>query len=429
MVLMLIDIRFQKQDIKNVRGSLEESGKYRYLAKFVLGEYWLEGMTNKEVTEFGNALIELMLDVETILVYKDSGEPLLQSEHFPNADDSELLEYSFNDTYKKLFIVVSSRMLDTEKSVTQVIDTLVEADKFELRNDKSILSADEDEILELINTLYQGQQLLSLHRKVSLLSRYSTSFSGTKMDVWEKYRPLRALGKLVGADQKISDSAMKNLLEGHFAESENPQSAIIPILIFEGVRLSTKDEDDELRFIKTQDIYPNGIMLKGCDEKSKGRFLQLDETTMSAVRIASAQTVYRGAVKRSIDVPFLETGYLIKPTIDSNNQSGIMGYQGALKKYKLFQNEVKGIPNLPNMTVTKMREFGKIYNINMLLANGEALNSALVSTLQRFDDYEYTLDTLDDVEKNIIYENNRSRIYRLHSLWVAYGGDVDYQED
>ena len=426
---MLIDAKFHKQDIKHVKDSLRESEKYNHLAKFILGDYWLEGMTDKEVIELGNALHELHLEIEVTLIYKDTDEPLMQANHFENADDSELLEYSFNDIQKKMFIVIRSRMLDTEKSVTQVIDTLVEADKFESQIGTSILYINEEEIIELIDTLYQGQQLLTLHRKVSLLSRYSTSYSGTNIEVWEKHRPLRALGKLVGVDQKISDSAMKNLLEGYFAESENPQSAIIPILIFEGVKLSTIDEDDELRFIKTHDIYPNGIMLRGNSKDSKGRFIQLDETTMSAVRIASAQTIYRGAVKRSVDVPFLETGYLIKPTIDSNNQNGVMGYQGALKKYKLFQSEVKDIPNLPNMTVTKMREFGKVYNINSLLANGAVLDSALVSTLQRFDDFEFTLETHSDEEKSIIYENNRSRIYRLHSLWVAYGGDADYQED
>lgn len=426
---MRLAIRFSEENIENVLFAIKNSEKYARYSKFIKGEFWLDEMSDRQIDEFNILVKELELNnvIDATFIDGDTGEEVLYSDYSRGSglDQDQTVRFEFDDVVKKIFVAKKSRIWQTELTVEYAVIALLDVEEFEDRFDKSVLEFDEQEVLETIKGLYNRHTLAALYSKVAMLSSYSLDLKGASSKFWVKNKSRKQMALLVGENQTISDIITKNNLKDYFRNSDNPQFSIIPILIFEGVQFSTMNDIDELRSIKRDDILENGIILRGGDKKSTGRFLELDQDVMSMVRIALNQKTYYGVFKRQVNPDFVETGYLFKP-IGSVRANGSLSYSGIFKRFVLFQDYAEITLGIEGASVRVLQNFGKFNYLGQYLKTGMVFKEASVEVMKKYKEYEiYTPD--GGKSKRTIQENNRTRTGRLKHTYISYGGSI--QED
>lgn len=426
-MLKILNIRFETSNPNVIAHALESSPKFSELAKFIKGEYWAEEMSRDQTFKLGNALVELYLDmdVNSVLEYEDTHEDVKKLEFFEGGNPNENFCFEVDDLRKKLFLFVNSIQWNTLNTLTKAINALAYIEETELEMEKSVLNFDNEEVIQAIVNLYQGRglSLRSTVQAVSIASRYSSSFDGGSKKSWRYNQSLASISKLMGSDQTISDSLVEEYIHSYFKEDANPQYSIVPLLIFEGVKLSTIDEEDELRYIREEDIYENGIFLKSGNPNSEGRFIELDKDVVRMVQEALHQEFYFGVMKRAQNPRFRNTGYLIKP-VELSDVFSNLSYHGVSKRYREFQNYLEEKTG-EKVTARTLTDYGKVRAVNQFSELGNDERTSIVKSLQRFGEFDYYLAGGIYNRKNID-ETNETRIFRLKNLRKVYGGN---QED
>lgn len=419
---MLLTVKFEA-NLKLVKEKLSAEGYGRF-NKFLTDYYWTDTMTSKQMLDFAMALKESGASdlIDASLVYGDSFEMVFRSEinsvgHQGAADD--YIYFQQDDIMKKIFLAERSRVWAYDTTVIMAVSHFLEVDDFEDAHNVSILDFNDRQIKETIIGLYKGHRLQLLYSKVRILATYSRSYKGQAARLWDYYKTPSVLAELMGSSQTISDKLItKENLVNLYRDNPNPQFAIIPILIFEGVRFSTVDEVDELRFIRNEDVYQHGIFLRSGGTSAKGRFLELDKDVIKMVKTAMRQKEFYGNIRRNDKAVFEETGYLLKPA-GSRLQKNPMSYSGVRIRYQEFEENAAMVYGCDQMGTIILQNCGKVHHIRRQVDSGVELNDALIKTLERYNDYEYFGDG-DGKSSHTINESNRTRLNRLRTVWITY---------
>ncbi|WP_220422732.1 hypothetical protein, partial [Escherichia coli] len=130
---------------------------------------------------------------------------------------------------------------------------------------------------------------------------------------WSDYLKKNKFADILGGRHEETTLVTREDLLSLFKQSSTPQNAIIPILIFEGVKLAESPTDDEVRRLKISDIKKDKIVIRDHDG-GVNREVIIDAQTIELILLAASQTkVYKPFNGTISIVPYLKSPYVLKP--------------------------------------------------------------------------------------------------------------------
>lgn len=335
--------------------------------------------------------------------------------------EQENLDFQYCDSLKKLFLLDLSEEWIYDSTLHAAISALKVIEEKERLFNKCVIEFTETEIKASLATLLGDLKYHRLRNRINVISKLQFFYEGhvSMVAKWEEFKGQKIISELLGQEFNEHVLTKKDLVD--LSETmANVQDSVIPILIFEGVRVSKVDDMDELRYLKKSDFLGNKLIIKG-NGKKEAREITIDTEVSDIINEAISQDYMLRMVKHEpILVPLEETDYIIRKTIssrkriDTSYDDEIMSYRGVYSRLNVCRNELEAllydIPFSPQSIATA----GKVYYVNRYIAEGLDVYDALRKTLVRFGVW------YGDPEADKKDPKNRQLIIRLKDVWLVH---------
>lgn len=342
------------------------------------------------------------------------------------------VDFKYGDLLKKLFIFELSKEWELDSAIRRAVAMFKEFEIIEERFNKCLILFSQKEIEEAIVSLYEDQMYYKMKLRLNLLTRFEKFWRGTvvrdeREPGWSDYLKKNKFAEILGErhDENANTLVTKEDLLSLFKQSPTPQNAIIPILIFEGVKLADSADVDEARRIKVTDIKKDRIVIRNRDG-STNREIMIDDQTRKLILIAASQTkAYKPFNGTLSIVPYLDSPYVLKPidvkvtyNSDSKEDERAITYRGAYDRMINIRTLAESLGYEKDFAISMVSKSGKINSINKYIADGMDRYDAIRKTLMKFGEWNTTGDYIE--EKKL--PSNRQSVNRLGKEYKAATG-------
>lgn len=341
------------------------------------------------------------------------------------------LVFGYSDILKKLFLFELSKEWELDNAIKRAIAIFKEVEVFEKELNKVIFLFTKEEIEETIVTLFKDQMYYKMKLRLNLFSKYEKLWKGVvvrseKDPSWSDYLKKNKFADILGGRHEETTLVTREDLLSLFKQSSTPQNAIIPILIFEGVKLAESPTDDEVRRLKISDIKKDKIVIRDHDG-GVNREVIIDAQTIELILLAASQTkVYKPFNGTISIVPYLKSPYVLKPidvkiayNSDSKEDERAITYRGAYDRMLNIRSLAESLGYERDLTISLVAKSGKINSINKYISSGMDRYDAIRKTLMRFGEWNKTGDYIE--EKKL--PSNRQLVNRLGKEYKAATGE------
>lgn len=338
-------------------------------------------------------------------------------------EDKPDLEFKYGDAKKKLFLIDISYQWTSEITMNSAIKALSNIEDVEDFYSKCVVNFTNEEMHKAIIDMYEGMQYHKLRSQINVFSRLQYFFKDF-VDVlknkeekgWNYFKSKKIVRQLLGDVEEFVPER-EHLIE-LARNMVNAQEYVIPLLIFEGVRLSKLDNLDEIRFLKKSDLKGNNLTIRGAKNGDvEERVIKLDDEVVRVVEEAihtDSHVVVMKDNKTEIR-PLTNESYIIRKTelsrtrvadtLDDNAMSFRGVYERVLNCKEIMEALTYDIPFTP----TAIERYGKVYYVSRYVDEGMDVYDACREVLKRFGDY--------DINGGKSSPANSLRVNRLKNQW------------
>ena len=335
--------------------------------------------------------------------------------------EHEDVDFEYCDSLKKLFLQDLSEVWVSDITLQAAISALQVIEENERLFDKCVIEFTETEIKVSLATLLGDLKYHRLRNRINVISKLQFFYDGlVPMSAnWADFKGQKVISEILGQEFQEHVLTKRDLVD-LCSNMANVQESVIPILIFEGIRVSKVDDIDELRYLKKSDFLGNKLVIRGNGNKEP-REITLDSDVSDIIKQAIDQEYMLKMVKHEPSiVPLEETDYIIRKTIssrrrvDTSYNDEIMSFRGVYSRFNACRNQMEAllydIPFSPQSIAT----CGKVYYVNRYIAEGMDTIEAIRKTLVRFGVW------YGDPEEDKQDAKNIQLVNRLKKVWSAY---------
>jgi len=335
--------------------------------------------------------------------------------------DSTDVKFTSSDSMKKLFLINLSSEWESSITVQSAVNALLAIEQKEIEFGKLSINFSEEEITESMSHLLGDMRYHRLRNRINIISKMQKFYEKyITIDArWEEFKGQKEISRILGQEFQEYVLTRKDLIDLSKIMA-NVQDTVIPILLFEGVRLSKIDDFDELRYLKKSDFKGNKLVIRGNGSMAP-REISIDREVGDVIQEAIEQEML---IKVSKFQPFLkpleDTDYIIRKTVssrarkDTSYEDDVMSFRGAYSRIVSCRSQLEAllydIPFSPQSISTA----GKVYYVNRYIAEGLDVYDALRKTLVRFGVW------YGDPEADKKDPKNRQLINRLKDVWLVH---------
>ncbi|MBO0442279.1 hypothetical protein [Vagococcus fluvialis] len=416
-------------EIKVKDGTIAKKSDFADFLKTKLSKKGYERAINGENLIDVVPIVKLKEIVGTL--YTRGCDDYLVSEVKDSEGNTIDLVFGYSDILKKLFLFELSKEWELDNAIKRAIAIFKEVEVFEKELNKVIFLFTKEEIEETIVTLFKDQMYYKMKLRLNLFSKYEKLWKGVvvrseKDPSWSDYLKKNKFADILGGRHEETTLVTREDLLSLFKQSSTPQNAIIPILIFEGVKLAESPTDDEVRRLKISDIKKDKIVIRDHDG-GVNREVIIDAQTIELILLAASQTkVYKPFNGTISIVPYLKSPYVLKPidvkiayNSDSKEDERAITYRGAYDRMLNIRSLAESLGYERDLTISLVAKSGKINSINKYISSGMDRYDAIRKTLMRFGEWNKTGDYIE--EKKL--PSNRQLVNRLGKEYKAATGE------
>ncbi|MFW3579228.1 hypothetical protein ACN9KL_12495 [Vagococcus fluvialis] len=416
-------------EIKVKDGAIAKKSDFADFLKIKLSKKGYERAINGENLIDVVPIVKLKEIVGTL--YTRGCDDYLVSEVKDSEGNTIDLVFGYSDILKKLFLFELSKEWELDTAIKRAIAIFKEIEVFEKELNKVIFLFTKEEIEETIVTLFKDQKYYKMKLRLNLFSKYEKLWKGVvvrsdKEPSWNDYLKKNKFADILGGRHDETTLVTREDLLSLFKQSPTPQNAIIPILIFEGVKLAESPTDDEVRRLKISDIKKDKIVIRDHDG-GVNREVIIDAQTIELILLAASQTkVYKPFNGTISIVPYLKSPYVLKPidvkiayNSDSKEDERAITYRGAYDRMLNIRSLAESLGYERDLTISLVAKSGKINSINKYISSGMDRYDAIRKTLMRFGEWNKTGDYIE--EKKL--PSNRQLVNRLGKEYKAATGE------
>lgn len=343
------------------------------------------------------------------------------------------VDFKYGDLLKKLFIFELSKEWELDSAIKRAVSMFKEVEYIEAEFNKCLILFTKKDIEEAIVSLYEDQMYYKMKLRLNLFSKFEKFWKGTvvrndKEPGWNDYLKKNKFAEILGErhDENVNTLVTKEDLLSLFKQSPTPQNAIIPILIFEGVKLADSSSSDEARRIKVSDIKKDRIVIRDHDD-GIDREIMIDDQTRKLILVAASQTKAYKPFNGTISiVPYLDSPYVLKPidvkvsyNKESKEDERAITYRGAYDRMINIRTLAESLGYEKDLTISMVVKSGKISSISKFIDSGMDRYDAIRKTLMKFGEWNKTGDYVE--EKKL--PANRQLVNRLGKEYKAATGN------
>lgn len=335
--------------------------------------------------------------------------------------EHEDVDFEYCDSLKKLFLQDLSEVWVSDITLQAAISALQVIEEKERLFNKCVIKFTDTEIKASLATLLGDMKYHRLRNRINVISKLQSFYDGlVPMSAnWADFKGQKVISEILGQEFQEHVLTKRDLVD-LCSNMANVQESVIPILIFEGIRVSKVDDIDELRYLKKSDFLGNKLVIRGNGNKEP-REITLDSDVSDIIKQAIDQEYMLKMAKHEPSiVPLEETDYIIRKTIssrrrvDTSYNDEIMSFRGVYSRFNACRNQMEAllydIPFSPQSIAT----CGKVYYVNRYIAEGMDTIEAIRKTLVRFGVW------YGDPEEDKQDAKNIQLVNRLKKVWSAY---------
>lgn len=332
------------------------------------------------------------------------------------------LEYENFSAIKKLFLIDLSEVWTSKITMASAYNTMKEVDNLEEKYAKCVLNFTNEEMRKTVIDLFSEMQYHKLRSQLNIISRFQEFYAKYVQNEskWRQVRNQKDMKEIIGEDKEKTTLTKKDLLN-LFRNMDNPQDAVIPLLIFNGVSLSKVDDKDEIRYLRKEDLNGDALTIYGNGNGGvKERKIYLEHYVTKAVREAINQDfMIKQAKYEEKIIPLQDTEYILRPSENARKKKeavadeDILSFRGAYGRVLTCKEQIEGsLYDIP-FTPRQIETYGKIHYINKYINEGRDVYEAVRMTLVRFGEW-------DDNENGTHDPANQQRVNRLKKVWEIH---------
>lgn len=343
-------------------------------------------------------------------------------------------EHSFvyNDVYKKVFLAELGEDWELVNALSRAFDAMQGVEKFEKKFGRDLLDFNTEQVVEVIKYINDDMKYYRTKFQVNVFARYE-KFWGDKYNFeeggknWESHNSKKAIMAIFGKSVKKELITLEQL-QHIYSMSMNPQNAILPILIFLGVKLADKEEVDEVRKLKIEDVHKDKIIVREPTDPSKiNRIIPINNTIYQMIFLAANQQfAFKNFSGTITTFPYVESEYVIKPinvktkrNPDKKVDDGAITYRGAYERMLNLRSQAESLEYDLEFTVSHIVRCGKVASINQAMEEGYDIYDAVRKALMLFGEWKTTGDYVE--EKKL--QTNRQLVNRQKRDYVMLTGN------
>lgn len=321
---------------------------------------------------------------------------------------------------KKLFLISYSERIHSTIGQSHAFNTMKEVDRLEDEHGKCVLKFTNDEMKQSVIDLFSEMKYYKVRSQLNIISQFQGFYDKyiPSKEKWSNVRKQDDIREILGENESKNIITKKDLMD-LFKNMDNPQDAILPILIFNGVAFSKVDDADEVRYLKKDDLKDNILHVKGNGSNPDNeRYIYLEPDVVQAIQEAIKQEYIVKRVRYTETIVKLrDTEYILRPSQLARKKEAevadesILSFRGANGRFSACKaNLDASLYDIP-FSPKKIELYGKIYHINKYINEGMEVHEAIRMTLKRFGDWYH--DEKDEAA-------NRQLATRLKRVWEIY---------
>ena len=326
--------------------------------------------------------------------------------------------YKFDHNLKILFIGEYSKIRSSKISILPYKRTFEDIEQMELKFNKSVLDFNKEDIEKMIehfrneniNYLTYRYTIKSIDRFLKFAQDGFSKFTDINLSKdWNYEEVIKIIPE---AERPSTLVSYETIMEIAYSEG-SIQNAIVPILIFEGVKSSRVPETNELTRIKKDDIEGNFVHVTG----DYDRIIELTDEEAEYLDIAKKtnEILKFGKSGSGRFISLKETGYLIRST--GENQKSLTISEAAIqKRLRTIRSDFENLLGDNEFTTKSIRTSGMVHWIDKLIEQGVEQKPAIYQTLIRFGDI-----TEEEIE-GPISPGAYQKAHRLRSTYLLHKG-------
>lgn len=329
--------------------------------------------------------------------------------------DGDRRDYKYvfkqDDATKKIFVVNLGQKWKSESTLNKAYNCLIQVENIEDKLGKKFIDFNSDDVSETILDFYKENGLYTAKLAVKVFSEYEKAF--TEKDIWTKSYSNSEFNKILKEKINERNYVTQDELYDLYDAAADKQTYIVPILIFNGIRLSRNDDKNELSYLEVNDLNPTFIRITHGNHK---RDIDIDNDLYVRIKQAAMQAfVELPRFNGTLLLPLNSTKYLLRSVQRSNNDSVVPPITFT-KKLENVSEEIEVEYALNDIKAKAIANSGKFHFINKYLNHGHSLTDSVKMTLYRFGEWDYSIDQ-PELEIN---PTNYTRLTRMKKLWETF---------
>lgn len=165
--------------------------------------------------------------------------------------EHEDVDFEYCDSLKKLFLQDLSEVWVSDITLQAAISALQVIEEKERLFNKCVIKFTDTEIKASLATLLGDMKYHRLRNRINVISKLQSFYDGlVPMSAnWADFKGQKVISEILGQEFQEHVLTKRDLVD-LCSNMANVQESVIPILIFEGIRVSKVDDIDELRYLK-----------------------------------------------------------------------------------------------------------------------------------------------------------------------------------
>lgn len=321
-------------------------------------------------------------------------------------------KFEYDHNLKAAFILETSHRHERILQADRVRATFLEIQKYEIEKGKSILDFNNEDMIGIVQH-YRDKYVnyMTYRYYMIILSDFmrfcATRFRRVRYNYKESWDFKEVINTIPNSEKPNKFFTLDELID-IVGEEQSIQKAIVPILLFEGVKVSRTKEWNEIGNLKTKDVRGNAINIRGKYE----RVIDVDVRVQVLINHAINTDFYDNGL---YEVELPTTGYVLRPTGSNKGHTGeALAESSIQKRIRDLKKEYDILIAGRQFNIKNIRNSGKIHYINKQLNKGYKLSDAIYLTMVRFGEIE---------DKNILKRSKNgtemSQAYKLKMLYLS----------
>lgn len=321
-------------------------------------------------------------------------------------------KFEYDHNLKVAYILETSHKHERLQQADRVRATLLEIQKYEIEKGKSILDFSNDDMFGIVQHYRDKYVNYMTYRYYMIILNDFMEFCVTRFRrVGYKYQESWDFKQVINTipdSEKPSRFFTLDELIDIVSEEQSIQKAIVPILLFEGVKVSRTKEWNEIGNLRTSDVRGNVINIRG---KYK-RVIDIDVRVQVLLNHAINTDFYDNGL---YEVELPSTGYVLRPTGSNKGHTGeALAESSIQKRIRHLKKEYDILIAGRQFNIKNIRNSGKIHYINKQLNKGRKLSDAIYLTMVRFGEMED-----NNILKRTKNNTETSQAYKLKMLYLS----------